>query len=88
MQIAGAPERPCEPPECSSLPSRLTREQVVDRIIHINPSATAKFLDRFKEDSLETYLQHLLAATGPRGPQSRWVRPGDTPAILARESED
>jgi hypothetical protein len=88
MQIAGADGRTCEQPECSSLPSRLTREQVVSRIIHINPTATAKFLSRFREESLERYLDHLLVASQPRGPQSRWIRPGDSPAIVARESDE
>ena len=88
MQIAGALGRTCEQPECSSSPSRLSREQVVDRIIHINPTATAKFLSRFDEDSLERYLEHLAIASQPRGGHSRWLRPGDSPAIVARESDD
>jgi hypothetical protein len=86
MQIAGAPERPCEPPECSSLPSRLTREQVVSRIIHINPTATQAFLSRFSEESLGRYLDHLVAASGPRRGDRPWLRPGDLPAIVSRES--
>lgn len=88
MQIAGAEARPCEPLECSSSSSRLTREQVVDRIIHINPTATAAFLSRFNHESLGKYLDHLVVASGPRGPQSVWRRPGDSPAILARESDE
>jgi hypothetical protein len=88
MHIAGAHGRSCEQPECSSSSSRLTREQVVNRIIHINPTATEAFLSRFSEDSLGRYLDHLIVATGPRGPQSRWLRPGDSPAIVARESDD
>ena len=88
MHIAGAHGPSSEQPESSSLSSRLTREQVVDRIITINPTATAEFLDHFKEDSLSKYLDHLISAAGPRGPQSRWVRPGDSPAIWGRISQD
>jgi hypothetical protein len=88
MQVAGAVRPTCEPPECDSLSSRLTREQVVDRIITINPTATTSFLERFNDRSLGMYLDHLVAASRPRGRGARWLRPGDSPAILARESQD
>ena len=88
MSSAGALGRTSEPPESSSPSSRLTREQVVDRIITINPTATTTFLDRFSEASLGQYLDHLLATSGPRGRYARWLRPGDSPAILARERRD
>lgn len=87
MPTSGACGRSSEPPECDSFPSsRLTREQVVDRIITINPTATAEFLARFSERSLRAYLAHLQSATQPRGPGARWERPGDSPAIVAREA--
>jgi hypothetical protein len=85
MDIAGAIRPASEPLESSSQSSRLTREQVVDRIITINPTATAQFLARFRDDSLEKYLDHLVIASGPRGGHSRWLRPGDSPAIIGRE---
>jgi len=88
MQAAGAPGRTSEQPESSSSSSRLTREQVVDRIITINPTATAEFLDHFNHESLGKYLDHLIAASGPRGRQSAWARPGDSPAIWGRVSQD
>lgn len=88
MQSAGAPGRTSEPLESSSSSSRLTREQVVDRIITINPTATTSFLSKFNEESLGRYLDHLLATSGPRGRFARWVRLGDSPAILARERRD
>ena len=88
MQTASAHGRTSEPLECSSSSSRLTREQVVDRIIAINPTATTAFLDRFTEDKLEKYLDHLVAASGPRGGHSRWLRPGDAPAITVRVAQD
>lgn len=67
-------------------PEPLTREQLIDRIIEINPSATTTFLSAFEHSSLARYLDHLAAAEAPRGRDARWVRPGDTPAILARTS--
>jgi hypothetical protein len=88
MKIAGAYQPTSEPPESSSSSSRLTREQVVDRIITINPTATQQFLARFKNESLEKYLDHLVVASGPRGGHSRWLRPGDSPAILTIETTD
>lgn len=73
------------PPEAPA--GELTREQVIDRIIQINPSATTRFLDRFAEAPLRTYLDHLVAKSAPRGRAARWCRPGDTRAIEAREAE-
>ena len=88
MLSTGAPGRTSEPLECSSSSSRLTREQVVDRIIAINPTATSAFLARFPEDKLEKYLDHLVAASTPRGRHARWMRPGDAPAISFRVAQD
>jgi len=88
MQVIGAIGRTSEALESDSQSSRLTREQVVDRIITINPTATTDFLERFSEDSLARYLAHLMAASGPRGRHARWVRPGDSPAIMSRPSLD
>jgi len=70
-------------------PGAMTREQVVDRIITINPTATRGFLDKFKKKSLDLYLDHLQYAEQPRGPSSKpWNRPGDTPAICVFAHED
>lgn len=88
MQATGAAGRTSEPLESVSTSSRLTREQVVDRIITINPTATTAFLERFNESSLTKYLDHLVVASGPRGGHSRWMRPGDSPAIMSRPSLD
>lgn len=74
-----------EPSEtCLSLDSRLTREQVVDRIMHLNPSAREEFLSRFGQASLAEYLQRLDASKRPRGRDAIWVRRGPTPAIVTR----
>jgi hypothetical protein len=88
MQVLGALGLTSEPLESVSPSSRLTREQVVDRIITINPTASVSFLGRFTDRSLGMYLDHLLAALRPRGREARWMRPGDSPAILAREARD
>lgn len=88
MQFLSATGRASEPLESSSKSSRLTREQVVDRIIAINPTASTAFLERFRSESLEAYLKHLVVASGPRGSHSRWVRPAETPAITWREAQD
>ena len=63
---------------------RLNREQVIDRIIQFNRSAKVDFLESFDDDSLSHYLDHLVAASAPRGPQAVWTRRGDTPAIMSR----
>lgn len=62
----------------------LTRTQVVDQILTINRSATAEYLEQFREPELNTYLEHLLNAQEPRGREARWDRPGDAPAIMTR----
>ena len=86
MHTAGVPGRTTEQPERGSSPSsRLTREQVVDRIIAINPSAKADFLGSFDEPALSHYLEHLVATRAPRGRNATWLRQHETPAILTRE---
>ncbi|MGP1271890.1 MAG: hypothetical protein ACTS22_01010 [Phycisphaerales bacterium] len=62
------------------------RESCIRRIIELNPSATAEFLAQFSAEQLALYLEHLLSAQSPRGRQSVWSRPGDTPAIMLRRS--
>lgn len=62
--------------------TRLTREQVVDRIITINRSASPAFLQRFAEPQLRHYLEHLTHTDERRNVP--WVRRGETPAIVGR----
>jgi len=67
----------------------MTREQVVDRIITMNPSATRRFLDHFEPSQLRHYLDHLIVAMSPRGPNSQgWIRPGNIAAITVCEAAD
>ena len=54
---------------------------LIDAIRSLNPTASATWLDRFDACFLRSYLDHLLLATGPRG--TSWVRPNDTPAMMA-----
>jgi hypothetical protein len=79
--------RTSEQPESRSLDSsRLTREQVVDRIMPLNPSARHDFLGDYEDDELDLYLQRLTAVTRPRGRFARWERqPG--PGISTRQAD-
>lgn len=64
---------------------RLSREQVIDEIIACNPSASADFLCVFSQDRLRLYLARLRSTQRARGRESRWLRPAESPAILAHE---
>lgn len=64
---------------------RLTQPQILERILAINPSANLRYLSRFRADRLVDYLDHLICSRQPRGREARWLRRGDTPAILMRE---
>ncbi len=63
--------RTSEPPECGPTLSRLTREQLLDRIMTLNPTATSEFLSRFGDDDLDEYLTRLTAAQAARGRTER-----------------
>ncbi|MBX3362071.1 MAG: hypothetical protein KF705_11635 [Phycisphaeraceae bacterium] len=62
----------------------LRRDQLVDRIVGLNPTANPTFLLRFNDRTLEEYLSHLQIASEPRG--NRWVRSASTPAIVWTEA--
>ena len=64
----------------------LSKEQIVDRIIVINPTATGAFLDQFAEPELRSYLEHLDASQRPRGRDATWSRPPNTPAVTVRRA--
>ncbi len=67
----------------------LSRSQVMERIIAINPTATVNFLARFADRALRGYLDHLSLLQEPRGRSSPpWVRPADSPAIVVRVPND
>ncbi|MEM8756150.1 MAG: hypothetical protein AAGF47_00020 [Planctomycetota bacterium] len=62
------------------------REAAIERILELNPSASADFLGQFSTEQLALYAEHLTASRGPRGRDAVWTRRGDTPAIVARSS--
>ncbi|MDI1290476.1 MAG: hypothetical protein PSX37_11075 [bacterium] len=61
----------------------LAREQLVSRIVDLNPTATNAFLNSFSVDELQQYFDHLR--NSDRG--LMWVRPAGTRAVVARESQ-
>lgn len=69
-------------PETADLP----RSGLMERIMSLNPAATAGFLGQFTDAELSLYLRHLCVASSPRGPESVWVRPGETRAVTMRRS--
>lgn len=71
-----------------SVEPTLSRPQLVERIIAINPTATTSFLNRFRPDRLADYLDRLVATQEPRGRGSRWVRRGDTSGMVARTARE
>ncbi len=82
------PSTGCNDTPMGTVETRLSRDQVIDRIVRINTSATASFLEKFETASLKRYLDHLDVAKGPRGRRSGWIRPGDSRAIMTYESQD
>jgi hypothetical protein len=61
----------------------LNKQQIIDRIREVNRSAAAEWLARFTDAQLRTYLEHLQLTLEPRGRSSRWLRPGDSPPVVA-----
>lgn len=62
----------------------LSRGQLIEQILELNPGASLEFLEGFGADELSQYLNHLLWLQQPRTRAAVWVRPGDSPAVLAR----
>ncbi|MFG0329539.1 MAG: hypothetical protein ACF8PN_06510 [Phycisphaerales bacterium] len=61
----------------------MTKDQLVQAIIGLNPTAAVDFLMRFDALDLRRYLDHLQMTREPRGRESRWSRPADSPAIMS-----
>lgn len=72
--------------EAREQPDPIARLRIVDEIVTVNPAATREFLAQFSTDRLRDYLDHLRSTDLPRGANSRWIRRGDSPAIVGRES--
>ena len=64
----------------------LKRSQIIRHIQAINPTAKADWLSRFDDTALRYYLDHLQKILEPRGSQSFWVRPGETPPVVTRRA--
>jgi len=62
----------------------MTKSQLIDAIQQINPGARAEWLGVFGVPDLRVYLDHLQITLEPRGAASRWVRRGDTRAVVWR----
>ncbi|MEO1584445.1 MAG: hypothetical protein AAFR96_07730 [Planctomycetota bacterium] len=80
---------PATPPATASGPPPSApgdRETLIDRIIELNPTATAAFLGQFTSEQLALYLDHLLIGQQPRGRDAVWQRSGETPAIVESRS--
>jgi hypothetical protein len=75
-------------PTSAGSPADPARGALVEQILALNPTADVRFLSQFGARSLETYLAHLEAARVPRGPDARWVRRPESPAIVWREAQD
>ena len=61
-----------------------SKPEVIDRILRINPTASAEWLDRFEATALARYLDHLRHALEPRGRDSFWWRDAETTAVVGR----
>ena len=60
----------------------LSKQQLMDGITEMNPTADLGWLDGFDEPALRLYLDHLQVTIEPRG--TSWLRTGETTAIVCR----
>lgn len=65
---------------------RLSRAQMMTRIIELNPSASIDYLARFDDEALGEYLSHIDTASDPRRARVGWQRKNSVPAVAFRES--
>ncbi|MEO0483491.1 MAG: hypothetical protein AAF138_07675 [Planctomycetota bacterium] len=61
--------------------TRLSREQILDRILDLSSGASTAFLADFDRATLADYLDRLTRLRDSRGKTSRWVRRPGPPAI-------
>ena len=61
----------------------LTKNQVINAISRLNPTAPITWLAGFDLLSLRRYYEHLLLTLEPRGSRG-WVRPNDSSAFVTR----
>jgi hypothetical protein len=65
----------------------LTQQQLIDRIIDMNPTASSAFLSCFTVEQLWAYLEHLDSASRPRGRHSRRICPEGMTAVCWSERQ-
>lgn len=65
---------------------RLSRAQVMTRIIELNPTASIDYLARFNDEALADYLAHVDTAIDPRRSRIGWLRKATVPAVAVRET--
>jgi len=61
----------------------MTREQLIDAILTINPTASVDFLMNFDTNDLRNYFERLELTREPRGRDSVWIRPEGLSAFAA-----
>lgn len=61
----------------------LTKNQVIDAICRLNPTAPIQWLAGFDLVALRRYYEHLLITLEPRGSRG-WVRDGESAAVVTR----
>lgn len=65
---------------------RLSRAQMMTRIIELNTSASIDYLAGFDNEALGDYLAHIDTASDPRRARIGWLRKNSVPAVAFRES--
>lgn len=73
-------------PTASQKDPAMSKQQMIDQIVHINHSAMHEFLESFAEPELDSYLRRLTQVRNHRGRESRWVREGDTHAVVTQHA--
>ncbi|MAY73941.1 MAG: hypothetical protein CMJ31_04305 [Phycisphaerae bacterium] len=63
--------------------ANISREDMIERLLELNPSVTLEFLEQFPDERLEHYLARLTTARRPRGPEAIWVRRPESSAIVS-----
>jgi hypothetical protein len=62
------------------------RATIMGQILRLNATASERFLARFEEPALRSYLQKLQASQQPRGRGAVWVRSEMSPGITGLQS--
>lgn len=64
----------------------LSKSQLIQAIMDMNPSAQRRWLASFDETALRRYLAHLRHADRPRSHRRPWIREPETTAVVRRRS--